>query len=42
MEWIDAEVIERWKVHFPKSRGKPRADDQKILSGIVYVIRNGL
>ncbi len=27
---------------FPLSHGKPRVDDRRILSGIVYVIRNGL
>jgi len=27
---------------FPKSRGLPRVDDRRVLSGIVFVIRNGL
>ena len=27
---------------FPLSHGKPRLDDRRVLSGIVYVIRNGL
>ena len=27
---------------FPKSRGKPRVDDRRVLSGIIYVKRNGL
>jgi putative transposase len=27
---------------FPRSRGLPRVDDRRIVSGIVYVIRNGL
>lgn len=27
---------------FPLSHGKPRVDDRRVLSGIVYVIRNGL
>ena len=27
---------------FPKSRGKPRVDDQRVLSGIIYVKKNGL
>jgi putative transposase len=28
--------------HFPKSRGLRRVDDPRVLSGIVFVIRNGL
>ena len=27
---------------FPRSRGLPRVDDRRVVSGIVYVIRNGL
>lgn len=27
---------------FPLSRGVPRVDDRRVVSGIVYVIRNGL
>ena len=32
----------RMAPHFPKSRGLPRVDDRRVLSGIVFVIRNGL
>ena len=28
--------------YFPRSRGLPRVDDRRVLSGIVFVIRNGL
>jgi transposase len=28
--------------YFPRSRGRPRVDDRRVLSGIVFVIRNGL
>ena len=28
--------------YFPLSHGKPRVDDRRVVSGIVYVIRNGL
>ena len=28
--------------YFPLSHGKPRVDDQRVISGIIYVIRNGL
>ena len=31
--------IERF---FPRPRGLPRVDDRRVISGIVYVIRNGL
>jgi len=27
---------------FPKSHGKPRVDDRRVLSGIIFVNRNGL
>ncbi len=30
------------KPYFPLSHGVPRVDDQRILSGIIFVIRNGL
>ena len=32
----------RISAHFPLSHGKPRVDDQRVVSGIIYVIRNGL
>ncbi len=32
----------RIRPHFPRSHGKPRVDDQRVVSGIIYVIRNGL
>ncbi|MBX7460373.1 transposase [Qipengyuania sp. YG19] len=28
--------------HFPLSYGVPRVDDRRIVSGIIFVIRNGL
>ena len=28
--------------HFPLSHGVPRVDDRRVVSGIVYIIRNGL
>ncbi|GAC89494.1 transposase [Gluconobacter thailandicus NBRC 3257] len=34
--------MERIKPYFPLAHGVPRVDDRRILSGIVYVIRNGL
>ncbi len=40
--WLTDQQIERLRPFFPKSHGKPRVDDQRVLSGIVFVNRNGL
>ena len=32
----------RLRPYFPKSHGKPRVDDRRVLSGIVFVNRNEL
>ncbi len=34
--------MQRIAPYFPRSRGRPRVDDRRVLSGIVFVIRNGL
>nr|WP_225199155.1 IS5 family transposase [Gluconobacter oxydans] len=34
--------MERLRPFFPKSHGKPRVDDHRVLSGIIFVNRNGL
>ncbi len=34
--------MRRIEAHFPLSHGVPRVDDRRILSGILFVIRNGL
>ncbi|MGH8336474.1 MAG: IS5 family transposase [Gammaproteobacteria bacterium] len=34
--------MRRIEPYFPRSHGMPRVDDRRILSGIVFVIRNGL
>ena len=34
--------MRRIKPFFPLSRGVPRVDDRRVVSGIVFVIRNGL
>lgn len=34
--------MRRIEPYFPVSRGRARVDDRRVLSGIVYVIRNGL
>ena len=37
----DAQVA-RLMPFFPKSHGKPRVDDRRVLSGIIFVNRDGL
>jgi transposase len=32
----------RIRPFFPKSRGRPRVDDLRVLSGIIFINRNGL
>jgi transposase len=34
--------MRRIEPFFPRSHGKPRVDDRRVLSGILFVIRNGL
>lgn len=34
--------MRRIEAYFPLSHGVPRVDDRRVLSGIVFVIRNGL
>lgn len=36
------EQMARLRPFFPKSHGKPRVDDRRVLSGIIFVNRNGL
>ncbi len=40
--WLSKEQVSRIKPFFPLCRGVPRVDDRRILSGIIFVIRNGL
>ena len=40
--WLTEEQVERIAPLFPKERGVGRADDRKVLSGTIYVIKNGL
>lgn len=40
--WLTGEQMERLKPFFPKSHGKPRINDQRVLSGIIFINRNGL
>lgn len=40
--WLTDEQMERLRPFFPRSHGKPRVDDRRVLSGIIFVNRNGL
>lgn len=40
--WLTDGQMERLRPFFPKSHGKPRVDDRRVLSGIIFVNRNGL
>ncbi len=40
--WLMDEQMARLQPFFPKSHGRPRVDDPRVLSGIVFVNRNGL
>lgn len=40
--WLSEAQVERLRPYFPKSRGKARVDDRRVLSGIIFIQRNGL
>jgi transposase len=40
--WLTDDQMERLRPFFAKSHGKPRVDDCRVLSGIVFANRNGL
>ena len=40
--WLTDAQIARLEPFFPKSHGKPRVDDRRVLSGIIFIDRNGL
>jgi transposase len=40
--WLTESRMERLKPFFPLSHGVPRVDDRRVLSGIIFVNRNGL
>ncbi|GGO28578.1 IS5 family transposase [Gemmobacter aquaticus] len=40
--WLTDEQMERLKPFFLKSHGKPRVDDLRVLSGIIFINRNVL
>jgi putative transposase len=40
--WLSAHQLNRIKFYFPRSHGVPRVDDHRVVSGIIFVIKNGL
>ena len=40
--WLSEEQMARLRPYFPKSHGVPRVDDRRVLSGIIFINRNGL
>ena len=40
--WLSDAQMERLRPYFPKSHGRPRVDDRRVLSGIIFINRNGL
>lgn len=40
--WLTEAQMARLRPYFPKSRGRSRVDDKRVLSGIIFINRNGL
>jgi len=40
--WLSEAQMRQIEPYFPLSHGVPRVDDRRVLSGIIFVIRNGL
>lgn len=40
--WLTDAQMARLEPFFPKSHGKPRVDYRRVLSGIIFINRNGL
>ena len=40
--WLSEAQVRRIEPFFPLSHGVPRVDDRRVISGIIFVIRNGL
>ena len=40
--WLTRAQLKGLEPHFPLSHGIPRVDDQRVISGIIHVIRNSL
>ena len=40
--WLSDAQMARLELYFPKPHGKPRVDDRRVSSGIIFINRNGL
>jgi transposase len=40
--WLTDAQMARLEPFFPKRHGRPRVDDRRVLSGIIFISRNGL
>ncbi len=40
--WLSEKQLAKIKPYFPLAHGVARVDDRKVVSGIIFVIRNGL
>ena len=40
--WLTDAQMERQRPFFPKGHGMPRVDDRRVLSGTIFLNRNGL
>lgn len=40
--WLSKTQLNTIKPYFPLSRGKPRVDDLRVISGIIHVLKRGL
>jgi transposase len=40
--WLTEGQMSRLRPFFPKSHGRPSVDDLRVLSGIIFINRNGL
>lgn len=40
--WLNDEQMARLRPCSPKNHGKPRVDDRRVVSGIIFINRNGL
>ena len=40
--WLTKSQLSKIKPYFPPSRGVPRVDDLRVVSGIIFVIKRGL
>lgn len=40
--WLNDAQMVRLQPYFQKSHAKPRVDDKRVLSGIIFINRNGL